>query len=88
MKADNYVEIDSQKRLYWGEVRKGYRVYFIEKEGSEVVVWDTEKVDIHILLTSVLTELSFRDLDKSRKPHKLLDVLKSIAAKVTGKRDR
>lgn len=88
MKADNYVEIDSTKRLYWGEAKKGQRVYFMEKEGAEVVVWDTEKVDIHVLLTSVLTELSFRELDRSRKPYKLLDVLKSIAAKVTGRGDR
>ncbi len=88
MKADNYVEIDGKRRLYWGEVKKGQRVYFIEKEGSEVVVWDTEKVDIQILLTSVLTELSFRDLDKSRKPHKLLDVLKSLAAMVRVRSDR
>jgi len=88
MKADNYVEIDSATRLYWGEVKKGHRMYFIEKDGNEIVVWDTEKVNIHILLTSVLTELSFRELDKSRKSHTLFDVIKSLAAKVTGRSDR
>jgi len=88
MKADNYVEIDSTTRLYWGEVNKGHRMYFIEKDGNEIVVWDTGKVNIHILLTSVLTELSFRELDKSRKSHTLFDVIKGLAAKVTGRSDR
>jgi hypothetical protein len=88
MKADNYIEIDSTTRLYWGELKKGHRVYFIERDGNEVVVWDTEKVNIHILLTSVLTELSFRELDKSRKSHTVLEVIKNLAARVTGKGDR